>query len=56
MEYIEEESKNHVPAVASLALNTCERFRGAFIAFSKCHNIYNGNVLTDEAIDQIGEG
>ena len=54
--HIQDESKKHIPPVASLAQDTCQRFRGAFTAFSKCHNIYNGNILTDEAIGQIGEG
>jgi hypothetical protein len=53
--HIEEESKKHIPPVASLAAETSKRFRGAFVTFSKCHGIYNGNVLTNEAIDQIGE-
>jgi hypothetical protein len=52
---IEEESKNHIPPIASLAKDTCQRFRGALSSFSKCHSIYNGNVLSDEAIEQIGE-
>ena len=51
-----EEGRNHSPAIASLADEACGRFRGAFTAFSKCHAIYNGNVLSDAAIDQIGEG
>ena len=50
-----EESKKHILEIASLAEVTCERFSGIFTAFSKCHNGYNENVLTNDAIEQIGK-
>ena len=30
------------------------KFKRAFILFGKCHNLYNGGVLTKEEIDQLG--
>ena len=32
-----------------------DKFQKTFMLFSKCHNAYNGSVVDDKVIDQLGK-
>lgn len=48
------ESQKHTLIVISAAETVRQKFKGILEAFATCHGIYNGNVLKEEAIQQIG--
>ena len=43
------------PNLLQQARQVIDRFKQAFSLFGKCHNAYNGGVMDDTAIDQLGK-
>lgn len=51
---IVELASTQCPSLLSEAVALGEKFKELFLLFSKCHNIYDNNYVTDEDIKQLG--
>ena len=48
-------AQKHCPSLLSRAKEIQMKFKQVFILFKHCHDIYDGNVVTDAQIAQLGK-